>query len=322
MKIFTRKRTRILLALAIFLSSFLAFQYVMYSSQNSVYAALAASKNKEDVLDDSEEEDEEEDIEDEEEWEDEGEIEDEAMEEEEAAEDVLDMEKSFQDLTGNIKDIAASGVDTIIFQEASSELKGLIDQAKYKLETGDVKGSLSLIETAENKLDALETAVDAMAENDSEDQNESEAEKKEPDNSRISLAYKNSIAETVQDLLTLAEKEKKFGPKLREIATEQRQSQTVVENLANKILQRGRMAKAIIGPDYASLKSVEKEIEGNERRVSSLNEITNQLPAIDGKVIIKKQTGLLEKQNMELKNFITQQEKGISMFGWLVRWFV
>lgn len=159
-----------------------------------------------------------------------------------------------------------------------------------------------------------------------ETQNQTQSkDKKEKFSKSKGEEHKSQVAIAVIGLLNAADRFETenpgIGKEVRVIAQEQSDSAEKIVESANKIEGRNKAIKFLIGPNYGEIKNIEKELEQNRLRIKNLNQIMNELKNEGDKNLLQEQIQILENENTELQNFLDQEEKGFSLFGWLAKIF-
>lgn len=136
-------------------------------------------------------------------------------------------------------------------------------------------------------------------------------------------SHASEVAKAVQSMLAVANRTNNpsIGEQIRTIAREQNQAVDSVNKAIDKIQERSGVAKFFIGANYSQMKEVKKIMEQNQERIRELQQIMVKLTNESDKTEIQSQINVLELQNLNLANQLTEEGKGFTLFGWLVRWF-
>ncbi len=129
------------------------------------------------------------------------------------------------------------------------------------------------------------------------------------------------VAQKVQQLLSDEEPNTGIGPKVREIAQQQAEAQGKIEDEVSKIESRQGLTKKLFGTDYKAVKNLKQQVEQNQVRVQSLQELQNQTTNQAEETQIQELTQVLLSQNEALEEQIQAEEKVGSIFGWLIKLF-
>lgn len=229
-------------------------------------------------------------------------------------EDREDAIEEVQELTGDINKIevrlnavSAGGVDVAAMRTLLDGVKILLAQAKEKLTVEDFAGAEATAEMADKKLDALKHSMELAFGDDDEDDDAKE--------------YRNKVAEFVHNLKAIGELDGGIGQQVNLVAQAQNDSQQKVENSINEINDRSAFVRFLVGPKYGSISEIQTAITENQNRINALTGVMNQITDPAVRVVLQDQINLLGQENNNLKAFIAENEKGVSLFGWLARMF-
>ena len=127
---------------------------------------------------------------------------------------------------------------------------------------------------------------------------------------------RSEVADAVQAMLQIADRDGGIGQQVRIVAQNQNQNQIKLEKNVEKIQSRGSFAKFFIGPNYGEIKDAQKTLEQNREQVRQLNQIKNQLSNQGDQQQLTEQIRVLEQTNQDIENLIGDAQKGFSLFGW------
>jgi chromosome segregation ATPase len=132
---------------------------------------------------------------------------------------------------------------------------------------------------------------------------------------------KSQVANTVQQMLQLAERNGGIGEKVRTIAQTQTQNQEKIEANLEKIQGRSGFAKFFIGPNYGEINNAKRTLEQSKEQIKQLDEIRNQLSNQGDQQILTEQIQTLEQANSQIETSLEESQKGFSLLGWMFKWF-
>jgi hypothetical protein len=132
-----------------------------------------------------------------------------------------------------------------------------------------------------------------------------------------SVQKRSQVANAVQAMLQIADRNGGIGQQVRVIAQSQTQNQTKLEANIEKIQSRGGFAKFFVGPNYGEIKNAQKTLEQNKEQIRQLNQIRVQLSNQGDQQQLVAQIRILEQANLEIENSLTDAKGGFSLFGWL-----
>lgn len=133
------------------------------------------------------------------------------------------------------------------------------------------------------------------------------------------LTRRNRVANAVQEMLHVAERNEGVGTKIREIAREQNRVHEEMEECLEAAQERKGWVKFFIGPNYGKLKEVEERLEGHVERLGELKELRAKVANQGDAQLLQEQLGVMEQVVSELKGEVETAKKGFSLFGWLNR---
>ncbi len=154
-----------------------------------------------------------------------------------------------------------------------------------------------------------------------------ENEVKEENNEKISQPdikieeRRSRVANTVQEMLNVAERNQGIGEQIKNIAQTQNQMQEETDNSLKDVKNRSNLVKFLIGPDYKKIDQVEEKIEQHEEKIEELKELKNQLENSGDEIILEEQIKEMEQVKEQVKEEVKLEAKSFSLFGWLNRAF-
>ncbi len=149
--------------------------------------------------------------------------------------------------------------------------------------------------------------------------NEQEGTKSQ--NSAVAEQRRSQVANAVQQMLQVAERNGRIGQQVKVIAQTQTQTQAKLEASLHKIQSRSGFVKFFIGPNYGEINNAQKLLEQNREQIKQLSQIKTQLSNPDDVQVLTQQIQVLEQVNLQIENSLQNAQKGFSLFGWLFRLF-
>jgi hypothetical protein len=132
---------------------------------------------------------------------------------------------------------------------------------------------------------------------------------------------RSNVANAVQEMLLVAERDAGIGQQLKTIAQAQNQNQEKLEAGLQKVQSRSNFATFFIGPNYGEINRAQKLIEQNREQINQLNQIKNQLSDQADAQNLNQQIQTLEQANLQIENSFQNTQKGFSLFGWMFKLF-
>lgn len=148
------------------------------------------------------------------------------------------------------------------------------------------------------------------------------AEKRESDSSiKILEQRRSTVADTVQEMVKIAERNGGVGQEIKTIAQTQTQNQVKLETGLQKIQNRGGFVRFFIGPNYGEIKESQKLLKQNKEQIQELNKLRAQITGQKDQQQIAEQVQLLGQVAQQVENALNESQKGFSLFGWMFRLF-
>jgi len=129
------------------------------------------------------------------------------------------------------------------------------------------------------------------------------------------------VTQQMQQLMQMEGLEGQVGEKVKTLAREQSQAQTAIQIQLNKLETRSNFLRKLFGPDFAAVKNLNYQIEQNRLRISSLQQLLNQVQNEADKDQLQLAVESLSQQNVSLQEQVQAEEKAGGVFGWFVRLF-
>ncbi len=139
--------------------------------------------------------------------------------------------------------------------------------------------------------------------------------------SAVAEQRRSKVANAVQEMLQVADRNGGIGQQVKTIAQTQTQNQEKLESSLQKVQSRSGFAKFFVGPNYGEINNAKKILEQNKEQIKQLNEVKNQLANQGDQQTLTEQIKTLEQANLEIENSLGTAQKGFSLFGWMFRMF-
>lgn len=133
---------------------------------------------------------------------------------------------------------------------------------------------------------------------------------------------KTRMANAVQTMMQLAERNQNAAGKLKAIAQAQELGQNKIEAEMAQVKNRGQLRKFFFGADYRNINSIEDRLANHEERLAQLKQLVVQLDNEDDASVLQEQITNMEQIKTELEKEVKSEKKGFSLFGWLNRMLV
>ncbi len=135
--------------------------------------------------------------------------------------------------------------------------------------------------------------------------------------SQTAEEHMSTVAQYVQQLLSDSDRMGGIGQQVKVITKNQNQAQLQIEDQYNQMANRPRLLKALIGPDYSAMKSLEQQIFQSQIRIHKLQQIQTQLSSPSDITTVQSAIRALVQQNASLQTSISNQQQTFSLLGWL-----
>lgn len=135
--------------------------------------------------------------------------------------------------------------------------------------------------------------------------------------SENALQHMSIVAQRVQELHDLAEKQKALGPEVREIARAQQENQASTAAQLRKIEKRNRLLKWLLGTDQKSMAQLEALQSQNEAQITALQTVLETTKDPTAKEVIENMITALEEQNLLVAQQVQTENRTFSLYGWI-----
>jgi hypothetical protein len=132
---------------------------------------------------------------------------------------------------------------------------------------------------------------------------------------------RSQVANAVQAMLQVANRNGGIGQQVKEIAQTQTQNQEKLEAGLAKVQSRSKLAKFFFGPNYGEIKNAEKLLTQNQEQIAQLNQLKVQVANEGDAQSLTEQIQVLEQANAEIQNSLDQSQQGFSLLGWAFKMF-
>jgi len=132
---------------------------------------------------------------------------------------------------------------------------------------------------------------------------------------------RSRVANAVQEMLKVGERNGGVGTQIRTIAQNQNSIQEGVEGALERLQQRSGFVRFLIGPKHKELNSIESQVEEHIQNIEELKELKIGLSTSQDQNIIEEQISVMEQARQELEEEAEESSRGFSLFGWLARRF-
>ncbi len=135
------------------------------------------------------------------------------------------------------------------------------------------------------------------------------------------IQRRSQVANAVQEILQIANRNGGIGQQVREIAQAQNQEFEGAEASLTRAQERSGFAKFFIGPNYGKINDGQQRMERVQEKIQELNQLKAQLSNSGDQQLLEQHIQNLEQVKTELQNQLQEEQKGFSLLGWLFRAF-
>jgi len=132
---------------------------------------------------------------------------------------------------------------------------------------------------------------------------------------------RSQVANAVQAMLQIADRNGGIGQQVKEIAQTQNQNQEKLEAGLEKVRSRSLFAKFFIGANYGEINKTKKLLGQNQEQIAQLNQLKIQVVNEADAQSLAEQIQVLEQVNLEIQNSLDQSQQGFSLLGWAFKMF-
>ena len=112
-----------------------------------------------------------------------------------------------------------------------------------------------------------------------------------------------------------------IGDQVRQVAQDQIQAHTQIQDQLDKLDSKGKLARVLTGTDLDAVKNLKQQLEQNQLRIELLTQLKDQLFNQGDITMVEETIQALTEENTTLQDRISMEEQTKSLFGWLLRLF-
>ena len=131
--------------------------------------------------------------------------------------------------------------------------------------------------------------------------------------------HRSAVANFVQSLNGIADRETGIGQQVRTIAQQQNQSASTTIQAMEKVQTRSKVKTFFFGSDYKNLGALRSETVQTRNRLEQLNQLMESVQNEGDQTELQNQIQALEQEQIKIESFVKAQEGKFSLFGWLVK---
>jgi predicted nucleic acid-binding Zn-ribbon protein len=133
--------------------------------------------------------------------------------------------------------------------------------------------------------------------------------------------HRSAVANFVQSLLQVADREEGIGPQVKVIAQQQNDSEATTNQAIEKVQSRSKIKTFLIGTDYKNIGALRSEMVQTRNRLDQLKRLIETVTNEADKTELQNQITALEQEQQKIDDFLKANESKFSLFGWFVKLF-
>ena len=133
--------------------------------------------------------------------------------------------------------------------------------------------------------------------------------------------HRSVVANFVQSLLAVADREGGIGQQVKAIAQQQNDTKDTVTNEITAVESRSKVKTFFLGSDYKNLGDLRSQMVQTRNQIDQLKRLADKADNDQDKADLQTQIQILEQEQTKVDGFITQNENQFSLFGWAVKLF-
>ena len=143
-------------------------------------------------------------------------------------------------------------------------------------------------------------------------------ENKKQDNAEL---HRSAVANFVQSLLSVADREGGIGQEVKVIAQQQNDMKDRAADLIYAVENRNKVKTFFIGTSYRNVGELRSQMVQTRNQVEQLKRLMEKASEEQDKTELQNQIQTMEQEQAKINDFITQNENKFSLFGWAVKLF-
>ena len=143
-------------------------------------------------------------------------------------------------------------------------------------------------------------------------------ENKKQDNAEL---HRSTVANFVQSLLAVADREGGIGQEVRTIAEQQNGTKDRAANIIYAVENRSKLKTFLIGTSYKNLGELRSQMVQTRNQIEQLKRLADKAENEADKTELQTQIQTLEQEQANIDAFIAQNEDKFSLLGWAVKLF-
>ncbi|HLM84488.1 MAG TPA: hypothetical protein VK254_04770 [Candidatus Bathyarchaeia archaeon] len=133
--------------------------------------------------------------------------------------------------------------------------------------------------------------------------------------------HRSTVANFVQGLLSVADREGGIGQQVRVIAHQQNDLKEKTAEQIKEVESRSKIKTFFFGSDYKNLGDLRSQMVQTRNQIAQLSRLADSAANDQDKAELQLQIKNLNQEQADIESFIAADESKFSLFGWAVRLF-
>lgn len=133
--------------------------------------------------------------------------------------------------------------------------------------------------------------------------------------------HRSTVANFVQSLLSVADREGGIGEQVKVVAQEQNASKETTAEAIDKVEKRSKIKTFLLGTDYKNIGTLRSEMVKTRNHIEQLTRLVDKAENEQDKTELQFQIQNLEQEQINIEIFISQNENKFSLLGWVAKLF-
>ncbi len=146
-------------------------------------------------------------------------------------------------------------------------------------------------------------------------------QKQNKEGSTIAVERRSNVANAVQEMLQVADRNSGIGQQVRIIAQQQNESESTTIQAIEKVQARGKVKTLFFGSDYKNLGTLRSEMVKTRNRLEQLDGLIEKVQNEGDKTELQNQIQTLKQEQQKIEGFLKINETKLSLFGWFIKLF-
>lgn len=134
-------------------------------------------------------------------------------------------------------------------------------------------------------------------------------------------SHRSTVANFVQSLLAVADREGGIGQQVRVVAQQQNDTKDKTAEEIKTVESRSEIKTFFFGSDFKNLGDLRSQMVQTRNQIAQLTRLADKAENDQDKTELQSQIQTLNQEQASIETFIIQNESKFSLFGWAVKLF-